>query len=388
MELIKTRYTRIKINQPINIRIGEKWKIEENEKEENEKKDIADQKIPKDHDELIKNIISQFDIKVVATEHKVYIKKDFDYKVDYKVETESEKDDIYLPTLTALKIEGAFGKLLSLSDTLRIKVEKGSIVLLYSMNDVSDDSMAINRVRIIVDSEAKILEILYGKQKGYMICDIHTIVSDGGKVSYLTLDRTEGGYGCILQRKRFEVGEKAQISKGALWNGASKAIAIEEVILEGEGGEHLDSQLCVGKGNRYFENNYFINHIGKRSRGYLHVREILYDSSQINFLEDAKIDEQAWDSDSFIDGRAIVMSKDAKAYLIPSMQIDTNMVKAKHSASISRIGDEEIFYAMTRGLSEDEAKKLIVDGFCTDALSKFPDVIDKNVIPKILSLSP
>ncbi|MCL5069039.1 MAG: SufD family Fe-S cluster assembly protein, partial [Thaumarchaeota archaeon] len=55
---------------------------------------------------------------------------------------------------------------------------------------------------------------------------------------------------------------------------------------------------------------------------------------------------------------------------IPDLEILTNEVKATHSASVSQIDEEQIFYMMTRGLSENEAKKFIVLGFLEPAISR------------------
>ena len=69
-------------------------------------------------------------------------------------------------------------------------------------------------------------------------------------------------------------------------------------------------------------------------------------------------------------GHAILLSPDARSDAIPGLEILTNDVKATHSASVSQIDEEQIFYMMSRGLSEDESKKFIVMGFLEPAISR------------------
>ena len=83
-----------------------------------------------------------------------------------------------------------------------------------------------------------------------------------------------------------------------------------------------------------------------------------------------RIGKEAKNSNAYLAGHAILLSEDAKSDAIPGLEILTNDVKATHSASVSQIDDEQIFYIMSRGLSESEAKKFIVLGFLEPAISR------------------
>ena len=68
----------------------------------------------------------------------------------------------------------------------------------------------------------------------------------------------------------------------------------------------------------------------------------------------------------------MIMGKDALADAIPGLEISTNEVKATHSASVAQINQEEIFYLMSRGISEDDSKKLIIVGFFEPLVERIP----------------
>jgi Fe-S cluster assembly scaffold protein SufB len=65
------------------------------------------------------------------------------------------------------------------------------------------------------------------------------------------------------------------------------------------------------------------------------------------------------------------------------MQIDTNIVNAKHAASVAKVGENEIFYLTSRGIEPDLAEKIIVEGFFYELAEKMPTDIDE-IIPKLL----
>ncbi len=68
----------------------------------------------------------------------------------------------------------------------------------------------------------------------------------------------------------------------------------------------------------------------------------------------------------------MLLDKRTRSDAIPGLDIDTNEVKATHSASVAQIDEEQIFYLMARGLPQDEAKKIIVIGFFEPVLSRIP----------------
>jgi len=76
-----------------------------------------------------------------------------------------------------------------------------------------------------------------------------------------------------------------------------------------------------------------------------------------------KIGKDAKASESYLAGHAILLDKDAKSDAIPGLEIETNEVRATHSASVAQLDEAQIFYLMCRGLDRDSAKREIVSGF-------------------------
>lgn len=76
-------------------------------------------------------------------------------------------------------------------------------------------------------------------------------------------------------------------------------------------------------------------------------------------------------ADGFFSSKVLLFD-DAKGRSMPSLEINENNVKAGHSAAIGRPDENQLFYLRSRGLSEKEAKQLIIHGFFEPILSMFP----------------
>ncbi len=69
---------------------------------------------------------------------------------------------------------------------------------------------------------------------------------------------------------------------------------------------------------------------------------------------------------------ALLLSQESRSDTYPTMEIDEKRVQFGHEATVSKIGDEQLFYAMSRGLKEQEAMNLIVNGFIEPFITELP----------------
>ena len=96
------------------------------------------------------------------------------------------------------------------------------------------------------------------------------------------------------------------------------------------------------------------------------------DGGQARFIGNIRIHPSAHGVDATLRDDALLLSKDAHIDSIPALEIGANDVKAYHGATIRAIDDEELFYAMSRGIDRHEAERMIALGFFEPALVRFP----------------
>jgi FeS assembly protein SufD len=134
-------------------------------------------------------------------------------------------------------------------------------------------------------------------------------------------------------------------------------------ILKGEGASAEDVEIIFGINDQSFDVTSNLIHNGPNTRGRVLSKSVMKDKSKSLFKGMIKIDKNGKSAESFLAGHAILLDKGAKSDTIPGLEIETNEVRATHSASVAQIDENQIFYLMCRGLSNEEAKREIVSGF-------------------------
>jgi Fe-S cluster assembly protein SufB len=69
---------------------------------------------------------------------------------------------------------------------------------------------------------------------------------------------------------------------------------------------------------------------------------------------------------------ALILDEESRSDTYPYMRIDENQVEVGHEATVSKIGDEQLFYLMSRGLSQSEASAMVVAGFVEPIVKELP----------------
>ncbi len=123
------------------------------------------------------------------------------------------------------------------------------------------------------------------------------------------------------------------------------------------------------KGSFLVENSLHLNinltviHSSPHTSAKTVLKGVAKDKAQVKFFGRIKIEKNCPDTQSFLEERILLLSNTAIAEAVPELEILSDDVKCSHAASISKIPDEHLFYLMSRGLSQLDAEKLIIEGF-------------------------
>ncbi len=109
--------------------------------------------------------------------------------------------------------------------------------------------------------------------------------------------------------------------------------------------------------------NINIDHIGEDTFSDTLIKSVLTDQAVGNFYGLVKIKKGAKNTNTYFREDALLLSKQAKAEAIPSLEIDENEVKAGHASTVGPVDSEQLFYLTSKGITQEEAKKLIVQGY-------------------------
>lgn len=192
----------------------------------------------------------------------------------------------------------------------------------------------------------------------YLDCNVNPTA----ELEFITLQAMNSDTICVSNRKAF-VGKDAKMSWYSGMFGSMLSRFKTDSVMKGSGAQSEDVQIVFGTNNQLFDVSSNLDHSGFSTRGKVLVKSIVKDSAKSLFKGMIKIQKDAQTSEAYLAGHAILLNKGAQADAIPGLEIETNEVKATHSASVSQIDEEQIFYLMCKGLDRESAKREIINGF-------------------------
>ena len=113
-------------------------------------------------------------------------------------------------------------------------------------------------------------------------------------------------------------------------------------------------------------------HNAPDTSSYVNTRSISKDGGISTFRSAVVITEKAKNSKSSVSCESLMVDNISRSDTIPAMDIRTRYADVGHEAKIGKISDDAVFYLMSRGLSEEEAKALIVSGFADNVSKELP----------------
>ena len=175
------------------------------------------------------------------------------------------------------------------------------------------------------------------------------------------------------------VGENSVVRTTSLWLSDGKERMLNS--LEGKGAEAYDLHVFVGKSGR-LDIDATLRHAAEDTKGDVTVRGVVYDKAFADLDGMIKVEKGARGSESFIAEHVLLLSKDAHARAEPKLEIENNDVSSSHAASVAPIDPAKIFYLTSRGINEEDAKKLIVEGFMESAIDKVVEEEARKLVSK------
>lgn len=241
-------------------------------------------------------------------------------------------------------------------------------IFVYVGQNVTVDIMQTIRSNDLAKSKASVV--------------IEVFVAKGSKVNYVNVDAFSQKTTSYIN-KQAAVGDYATIDWSNVSFNDGNVITQLESRLNGEGAtSHVDViALTNEKQTQGLVTE--VRHTGRHSVGHIFQRGVILNHSALIFNCIGRIIKGAKGSDSQQESRVLMLSHHARGEANPLLLIDENDVTAGHAASVGRIDEQQMYYLMSRGLTEKVARKLVIRGFMGAILAKMPtkkaqqDVIDE-----------
>lgn len=144
------------------------------------------------------------------------------------------------------------------------------------------------------------------------------------------------------------------------------------VELAGAGSEGYLYGLSYADAGQHFESQVFLHHKGAHTTGdVLYKGALQGQDAHSVWIGDVLIGPDATGTNSYEANRNLVLTEGARADSIPNLEIQTGDIQgAGHASATGRFDDEQLFYLQARGITEEEARRLVVLGFLTDIVQR------------------
>ena len=226
---------------------------------------------------------------------------------------------------------------------------------------------------IIVDEGAQLHFIEGCSAPKYNVANLHAgcvelFVGKNAKLRYSTIENwSKNMYNLNTKRAKVEENGIMEWVSGSF--GSHVSYLYPMTILKGDNARsQFTGVTFAGKGQN-LDTGAKMVHIGKDTSSFINTRSISKGGGISTYRSAVVIQNQAKNAKSAVSCQSLMLDDESRSDTVPAIDVRTNKADVGHEAKIGRISDDAVFYLMSRGISEEEAKSLIVSGFA-DSVSK------------------
>ena len=129
-----------------------------------------------------------------------------------------------------------------------------------------------------------------------------------------------------------------------------------------------------------------INHLVENTKSYQLIKSVLGKDSKAAYQGKIFVNSKAQKTDGYQLSKAILLDETSEFNAKPELEIYADDVKCSHGSSSGSLDENSIFYLMSRGLSYNQSKELLINGFLLDVVEKITDSEIKNLIKNMIGL--
>ena len=232
------------------------------------------------------------------------------------------------------------------------------------------------RTIIIVDEGAELSYIEGCTAKSYSVSSLHAgvveiYIKQGAKCKYSTIQNwSKDVYNLVTKRAIVEKDGVMDWVDGNIGSGVT--MKYPSCILLGDNSVGNSISIAYAKENQHLDAGAKMIHIGANTRSNIVSKSIADAGGIANYRGKVKIAESAKNSYASIKCDTILLSDNAISDTYPINEVNNDSSKLEHEATVSKISEEKMFYLRSKGLTENQAKEMLIMGFISDFKKELP----------------
>ena len=229
---------------------------------------------------------------------------------------------------------------------------------------------------IIVDEGASLHFIEGCSAPKYNVANLHAgcvelYVKKGAKLRYSTIENwSKNMYNLNTKRALVEEGGTIEWVSGSF--GSHVGCLYPMSVLKGDNSRMEFTGVTFAGAGQDLDTGAKVVHIGKNTSSYMNTRSISKSGGISTFRSSVVVEKGAKGAKSAVSCQSLMLDSVSRSDTIPAMDIRTRDAAIGHEAKIGAISNEAVFYLMSRGMSEEDARALIVSGFADNVSKELP----------------
>jgi Fe-S cluster assembly protein SufB len=208
---------------------------------------------------------------------------------------------------------------------------------------------------------------------------VEIVAKDNAEVKYSTIQNWypgskegKGGVYNFVTKRGICEGDDAKISWTQLETGSAITWKYPSVILKGDRSVGEFYSVAFTKGHQQADTGTKMIHIGKDTKSTIISKGISGGRSNNSYRGLVKINKGAENARNFSQCDSMLLGDRCGAHTFPYIETGNHTAQVEHEATTTKVGEDQLFYCAQRGIGEEEAIKLIVNGFCQEILAHLP----------------
>ena len=208
---------------------------------------------------------------------------------------------------------------------------------------------------------------------------VELVCHEGANIRYSTVQnwyagdkKGRGGIYNFVTKRGLCLGKSSKISWTQVETGSAITWKYPSCVLIGENSQGEFYSITLTTNYQQADTGTKMLHLGKNSRSQIISKGISGGHSRNTYRGLIHFGRKAFNSRAYSECDSLLLTNQSETNTFPYFSVRNSSAKVEHEASISRVSQEQIFYFHQRGIPEDEAIKLIVNGFCQQVFKKLP----------------
>lgn len=194
---------------------------------------------------------------------------------------------------------------------------------------------------------------------------------DNAQVTYGAVDVLAEGFTTYVNRRGIaNRNSRIEWALGLMNDGDTISENVTHLVGDGSYGD--TKMVVVGRGKQKQNFTTKVIHWGKHSEGYILKHGVMKDEASSIFNGIGKIEHGATKANAVQESRVLMLNEKARGDANPILLIDEDDVTAGHAASVGRVDPLQLYYLMSRGISKQDAERLVIHGFLAPVVNVLP----------------